>query len=69
MLMSLADILFMYFFCLSFFSNFTNDTDKCEAFAGKCHKEVTCNNTHELYVCICKSELIGDGHNCTVNRQ
>ena len=39
----------MYFFSFSLF-NFTTDTDKCEAFVGKCHKEATCNNTNGLYV-------------------
>ena len=68
MLLSLVDILFMYFFPL-FLSNFTTDTDKCEAFTGKCHKEATCYNTCGSYVCTCKSGFIGDGHDCTRNRQ
>ena len=68
MLLSLVDILFMYFFPLSL-SNFTTDTDNCEAFTGKCHKEATCYNTCGSYVCTCKSGFIGDGHDCTRNRQ
>ena len=51
---ALVDILFMYFLSFSLF-NFTTDTDKCEAFVGKCHKEATCNNTNGLYVCTCKA--------------
>ena len=69
MLMSLVDIYSCISFLSFFLSNFTTDTDKREAFIGKCHKEASCNNTHGSYVCICKSGFIGDGNNCTGNCQ
>ena len=67
MLISVVDIYSCIFFLSFFLSNFTSD--KCEAIFGICHKEATCNNTHGSYVCICKPGFIGDGHNCTGNRQ
>ena len=61
MLMSLADILFNFFFI----SNFTTDIDECETNPHKCHEEAACNNTHGSYLCTCKPGFIGDGQNCT----
>ena len=69
-------LFFGFVFCICFFFLFLffiylecSDTDKCEAFTGKCHKEATCYNTCGSYVCTCKSGFIGDGHDCTRNRQ
>ena len=61
MLMSLADILVIFFYI----SNFATDIDECETNPHKCHQEATCNNTHGSYLCTCKPGVIGDGQNCT----
>ena len=61
MLMSLADILVIFFYI----SNFTTDIDECETNPHKCHQEATCKNTHGSYLCTCKPGFIGDGQNCT----
>ena len=66
MLLSLVDILFMYFF-LCFFLSLRQIL--INAFTGKCHKEATCYITCGSYVCTCKSGFIGDEHDCTRNRQ
>ena len=66
MLMTLIDI---YTIFSLFLYNFTTDIDECEGTLSKCHKEAACNNTHGSYVCTCKPGYIGDGLNCTGNRQ
>ena len=63
MLMSLADILFIFLFFLIY--NFTTDIDECETNPQICHAKAACNNTYGSYVCTCKPGFIGGGQNCT----
>ena len=63
MLMSLANILVIFFLCL--FLIFTTDTDECETNPRKCHEEAACKNTHGSFVCTCKPGFMGYGQNCT----
>ena len=63
MLMSLADILFIFFYL--FLSNFMIDIDECGTSPGRCHEKAACNNTRGSYVCTCEPGFIGDGQNCT----
>ena len=54
---------YIYIYIYSFFFQF--QVLKHECFNNTCHSNATCTNTLGSFLCTCKKELTGYGHDCT----